>query len=404
MKRALVYPLATAVVALTAMSALAAWSTSANGVGKGKAKSTASMTSITATTNVATPTQATVTWTAPSVSSTNTTITGYRVVRWDAATNGTGSNVCAANLTSTALTCSDSPAVVPASYWYTVAAVFTRAGGTAPTWTGASTARARADVTALTVSTPALRTADDTGVSTSDGITKITTPHFTGTATAGATVKIFDGANQVGSGTATSGSYDIQVSALTASATGTQHTISATATVGSTTVNSPGSTTVTIDNAGPTVSSVTSANCTPSGASCTAGKGDDGDTVSVTFSEKVAEGLTGTQTMAVCTHNGCTSPSQGNGETRIAIPGLTSSSGIVIGTSYLASNNDSGTATGTFSVSANQLTIIYTLTSNLSHASAGASKTFTFTPDTVNITDLAGNVATGSASVTLQLF
>jgi hypothetical protein len=360
------------------------------------------MASVTPTTNVATPTQATVTWTAPSVNSANTTITGYRVVRWDAATNGTGSNVCAANLTSTALTCSDSPAVVPASYWYTVAAVFTRSGGTAPTWTGVSTSRVRADVTALTVSTPALRAADDSGSSNSDGITNVTTPHFTGTATAGATVKILDGSTQVGSGTATGGNYDITVSALTGSAAGTSHTITATATVGSTTVSSPGSTTVTIDNAGPTVSSVASANCTPVGATCVAGRADNGDTVSVTFSEKVVEGLPGTQTMAVCNRNACT-PNVANGSSKVTIPGLTSSSGVVITTNY-EPNNSSGTASGTLSVSADQLTITYKLTSNLSGAGTGTSQTFTFAPDTVNITDLAGNVATGTKSVTLALF
>src|SRR4051812_5785140 len=168
MNRPAMYPVVTALVALTTVSAFAAWTKSANGLAKGKAKTTASMASITPTTNVATPGQATITWTAPSVTSTNTSITGYRVVRWDAATNGTGSNVCAANLTSTALTCSDSPAVAPASYWYTVAAVFTRSGGTAPTWTGVTTARVPANVTALTVTTPALKAADDSGSSNAD--------------------------------------------------------------------------------------------------------------------------------------------------------------------------------------------------------------------------------------------
>src|SRR4051812_38436787 len=136
MKRPLLYTVVTAVAALTTVSAFASWSQSDSGSGKARAKSAASMASIKPTINVATPGQATITWTAPTVTSANTSITGYRVVRWDAATNGTGSNVCAANLTSSALTCSDSPAVVPASYWYTIAAVFTQAGGTAPAWTG----------------------------------------------------------------------------------------------------------------------------------------------------------------------------------------------------------------------------------------------------------------------------
>src|SRR5215471_10456581 len=53
-----------------------------------------------------------------------------------------------------------------------------------------------------------------------------TTPTFTGTAEAGSTVKIYDGATQVGSGTATGGNYSITVSALSV---GT-HSITATAT------------------------------------------------------------------------------------------------------------------------------------------------------------------------------
>ena len=402
MNRRAIYPLVTAIVALTAVSAFASFSKSTNGLAKGKAEATASMASVTPTVNVTTPGQASITWTAPSVTSTNTSITGYRVMRWDAATNGNGSNVCAANLTSTALTCSDSPAVVPASYWYTVAAVFTRSGGTAPTWTGVTTARVQANVTALTVTTPALKAADDSGSSNTDRITNVTTPHFTGTASAGATVKIFDGSTQVGSGTATGGNYDIQVSALAGSAAGTAHSITATATVGSATASSPSSITVTIDTGGPTISAVSSANCTPIGSACVAGRADNGDTVSVTFSEKVVEGLSGSQTMAVCNRNACT-PNVASGSSKVTIPGLTSSSGVVVATTY-EPNNSSGTASGTLSVSADQLTITYTLTSNLSGAGTGTSQTFTFAPDAVNITDLAGNVATGNKSVTLALF
>lgn len=76
-------------------------------------------------------------------------------------------------------------------------------------------------------STPDLAAASDTGSSSTDNITKDTTPTFTGTAEAGSTVKIFDGTTEVGSATADgSGSYDITTSALGQGS----HDITATAT------------------------------------------------------------------------------------------------------------------------------------------------------------------------------
>ena len=52
-------------------------------------------------------------------------------------------------------------------------------------------------------STPVLNPVDDTGTSSSDGITKKNTPNFTGTAEVGSTVQLFAGASPVGSGLAT---------------------------------------------------------------------------------------------------------------------------------------------------------------------------------------------------------
>jgi hypothetical protein len=64
-------------------------------------------------------------------------------------------------------------------------------------------------------STPDLKADSDTGSSFTDNVTKDTTPTFTGTAEAGAAVKIFDGTSEVGSATATSsGAYDIHTSTL----------------------------------------------------------------------------------------------------------------------------------------------------------------------------------------------
>ncbi len=64
-------------------------------------------------------------------------------------------------------------------------------------------------------SAPVITAATDTGTSATDGITNDTTPDFTGTAEAGATVTIFDGATAIGSGVATGGVYTITSSVLT---------------------------------------------------------------------------------------------------------------------------------------------------------------------------------------------
>src|SRR5207302_1342926 len=64
-------------------------------------------------------------------------------------------------------------------------------------------------------STPDLIAATDTGSSTTDNITKATTPTFSGTAEPNSTVTIFSDAVAVGSGVATGGgSYSITTSAL----------------------------------------------------------------------------------------------------------------------------------------------------------------------------------------------
>jgi hypothetical protein len=126
--------------------------------------------------------------------------------------------------------------------------------------------------------TPVLTAASDSGVA-GDNITNDTTPAFTGTAEAGSTVKIFDGATQVGSGTATGGTYTITTSTLTQGS----HAITATATDAAGNVSpSSGSVTVTIDTTVPTVTAAKLAN---GGAS--SGKADTGDTATFTYSEQL---------------------------------------------------------------------------------------------------------------------
>ncbi len=61
-------------------------------------------------------------------------------------------------------------------------------------------------------SAPVLVTASDSGSSTTDGITKVTAPTFTGTAESGSTVALFDGVTPVGSGVAAGGTYTITAS------------------------------------------------------------------------------------------------------------------------------------------------------------------------------------------------
>lgn len=63
-------------------------------------------------------------------------------------------------------------------------------------------------------STPDLAAASDTGSSSTDNITNDATPTLVGTADPGATVTVYDGANPVGSGTATGGNWSITTSSL----------------------------------------------------------------------------------------------------------------------------------------------------------------------------------------------
>ena len=55
---------------------------------------------------------------------------------------------------------------------------------------------------------------NDSGSSNTDNITNDATPIFTGSAETGSVVRIFDGAGNVGTGSAPGGSYSVQTSAL----------------------------------------------------------------------------------------------------------------------------------------------------------------------------------------------
>ena len=103
---------------------------------------------------------------------------------------------------------------------------------------------------ATTPSVPDLATASDSGASSTDNVTNITTPIFTGTATAGTVVTLYDGAVVIGTATATGGSWSITAPKL---ADGI-HSITATATDAAGNVSAPSAALgVTIDTVAPTM-------------------------------------------------------------------------------------------------------------------------------------------------------
>ncbi len=161
-------------------------------------------------------------------------VTSYLISRYDSpsATTATDSFTCAWP-SSTVLDCSETG--VEDGAWYY--AVTPRIAGSL--WHGIESAKSSGVTIDTTApgppSTPDLVAASDSGTSNSDNLTNVTTPTFTGSAEAGATVKIFAGALEVGSGTATGSVYLIQVSALSPGA----HVITATATDGFGNVSGP---------------------------------------------------------------------------------------------------------------------------------------------------------------------
>ena len=132
-------------------------------------------------------------------------------------------------------------------------------------------------------STPVLAAASDTGVSNSDRITNLTVLTITGTAEAGATVKLFSNINgQVGSATATGGSWSIAASPLSPNNT---HSFTATATdAAGNTGPSSAALTVTIDTTAATLVPVTIASSNANPALARAG---DVVTVSISSSETI---------------------------------------------------------------------------------------------------------------------
>ncbi|MFL4472999.1 beta strand repeat-containing protein [Paeniglutamicibacter sp. MACA_103] len=120
---------------------------------------------------------------------------------------------------------------------------------------GGNTSPASA-ATAVTIDTtapstpaaPTLAAASDSGSSSTDRITKVTTPAFTGTGEVASTITLFNGTLAVGTATANAGAYTVTSSALTGGAK--TMTVKATDVAGNSSPASPG-TAITIDITAP---------------------------------------------------------------------------------------------------------------------------------------------------------
>ena len=181
------------------------------------------------------------------------------------------------------------------------------------------------DTLAPAVSTPVLASASDNGVSGSDAITNVTTPTLTGTAEAGATVKLYDtdGTTLLGTTVATGGAWSIASSTLGAGA----HTLRASATDAAGNVSALSSgLAVTIDTTAPTVA------ITGSVATLKAG---ETATITFTFSEDPGAGFAWDGSSGAVTVTGGTLGAiSGTGTTRTAT--FTPTAGVDAGSASIA--------------------------------------------------------------------
>ena len=217
-------------------------------------------------------------------------------------------------------------------------------------------------------STPDLDSASDSGNSSSDNITTVTTPTFTGTAESGATVTLYDtdGSTILGSGTATGGNWSVTTSTLSAGA----HTISAKATdTAGNTGSASSSLTLTIDGTAPTLAITSNAATLKAGQTAS---------VTFTFSEDPGSSFADGDIVTTGATLGVMS---GSGLTRTAT--LTPSAGTNGGTASIT------VASGTYLDAAG----------NSGDAGAMASITFdTLAPNAPSTPDLASGSDGGTSS------
>lgn len=227
-----------AIVMVPAVAMAAAWSVAGAGLGSASATVLAAPA---VTSSSSTATAATISVTAAPAA--GPTPSSYRV---DRTAPVAATSVC--TISGATGSCSDTSPTPGVSNAY---AVFSRVGSAWVAATAATTSVTVPAAAVLSVSTPDLEAASDSGSSSSDNYTNVTTPTFTGTATAGASVSILDGATVVGIGTATvGGTYSITVTALSGGA-GAVHVMTASATLAAATASSPSALTVTVDTVAP---------------------------------------------------------------------------------------------------------------------------------------------------------
>jgi Ca2+-binding RTX toxin-like protein len=158
--------------------------------------------------------------------------------------------------------------------------------------------------------------ASDSGTSNSDQVTKLTTPTFTGTAEAGATVTLYDGATVLGTTTAAGGAWSITPSSALSEGS---HTLTAKAADAAGNVSAPSAgLAVTIDTTAPTVAITSDASTLKAG-----------QTAAITFTFSEDPGATfswdGSSGDVVVT-GGALSALSGTGLTRTAV--FTPTSGV----------------------------------------------------------------------------
>ncbi|MYM81168.1 DUF4347 domain-containing protein [Duganella sp. FT50W] len=181
------------------------------------------------------------------------------------------------------------------------------------------------DTQAPAVSAPVLASGSDSGVSGSDALTNVVTPTLTGTAEAGATVKLYDsnGTTLLGTTVATGGAWSITSTTLGA---GT-HTLKATATDAAGNVSALSSAlAVTIDTSAPTVAITSNVATLKIGETAT---------ITFTFSEDPGAGFTWNGSSGAVTVTGGTLGAiSGTGLTRTAT--FTPTNGVDAGTASIS--------------------------------------------------------------------
>lgn len=226
---------ATALVAVSATVAHAAWSTSGSGAAAATARSLAPATGQSA---VATGQDVSVTWTDGS----NPAGTTYEVTR---------NSTPAAVLACTASPCADNGAPT-GTYSYSVRARSGASWRSTPATTGSVTVAPLVTQTA-SPSIPTLLTADDTGSSPNDHVTNVARPRFTGTAAAGSLVRLYRAGVEIGSVQLAPTATDWQVTPAADVAEGTGVAVTATAQALGQTMSAQGpARTVTFDRTAPT--------------------------------------------------------------------------------------------------------------------------------------------------------